>query len=94
MLDGARLVFDVSLEGLNGNVAPFLAAVQNIRRFPKQAAVAAAIRRDLAGSYVWSLPAELAPRALQDPLSYRTFSHVLGSALTFSVASSVTCASR
>jgi histidine ammonia-lyase len=81
MLDRARLVFDVSLEGLNGNVAPFLARVQDIRHFPKQAAVAGAIRRDLAGSYVWSLPTALAQRALQDPLSYRTFSHVLGGAL-------------
>jgi histidine ammonia-lyase len=35
------------------------------------------IRADLAGSYLWS-PSPT--RALQDPLSYRSFSHVLGSA--------------
>ncbi len=77
MLDRGRRVFSLSLEGLNGNVAPFLAAVQNIRAFPRQARAAAMIRSDLAGSFLWS-PSPT--RALQDPLSYRTFSHVLGSA--------------
>jgi len=77
LLDRARKVFSLSLEGLNGNVAPFLAAVQNARALPGQARAAAAIRRDLSGSYLWSLSST---RALQDPLSYRTFSHVLGSA--------------
>jgi histidine ammonia-lyase len=77
MLGRSRQVFDLSLEGLNGNIAPFLAAVQDIRAFPGQAEAAAAIRHDLAGSYLWSLSDT---RALQDPLSYRTFSHVLGSA--------------
>lgn len=77
LLDRARRVFGLSLEGLNGNVAPFLASVQDARAFPGQARAAAAIRRDLSGSYLWSLSPT---RALQDPLSYRTFSHVLGSA--------------
>jgi histidine ammonia-lyase len=78
LLDRARRVFALSLEGLDGNVAPFLAAVQDVRAFPGQARAAAAIRRDLGGSYLWS-PSPT--RALQDPLSYRTFSHVLGSAI-------------
>jgi histidine ammonia-lyase len=77
LLERARQVFGLSLEGLNGNVAPFLAAVQNARAFPGQTHAAAAIRRDLRGSFLWS-PSPT--RALQDPLSYRTFSHVLGSA--------------
>jgi histidine ammonia-lyase len=77
LLGRARRVFGLSLEGLNGNIAPFLAPVQSVRAFPGQARVAAAIRRDLAGSYVRSLSHK---RALQDPLSYRTFSQVLGSA--------------
>ncbi len=77
MLDRARRVFGLSLEGLNGNVAPFLPAVQRIRAFPRQARAASMIRADLAGSYLWS-PSPT--RALQDPLSYRSFSHVLGSA--------------
>jgi histidine ammonia-lyase len=77
MLARAQQVFAVSLEGVNGNIAPFLAAVQDARAFPGQAAAAADVRDDLAGSYLFSLdPA----RALQDPLSYRTFSHVVGSA--------------
>ena len=77
MLVRTRLVFALSLEGLNGNVAPFLAAAQDVRAFPGQATVAAALRDDLSGSYLFSLdPA----RALQDPLSYRTFSQVVGSA--------------
>lgn len=77
LLGRARHVFGLSLEGLNGNIAPFLAPVQKIRAFAGQARVAAGIRRDLAGSYVRSLSRT---RALQDPLSYRTFSQVLGSA--------------
>jgi histidine ammonia-lyase len=77
LLDRARRVFSLSLEGLNGNIAPFLAAVQDVRAFPGQARAAAAIRRDLSGSYLWQQSPE---RALQDPLSYRTFSHVLGTA--------------
>ena len=77
LLDRARRVFGLSLEGLNGNVAPFLAAVQNTRAFAGQARAAAAIRSDLSGSYLWS-PSRT--RALQDPLSFRTFSHVLGTA--------------
>ena len=77
MLARARQVFALSLEGINGNIAPFLAEVQNTRAFPGQAAAAAAARYDLDGSYLFSLdPA----RALQDPLSYRTFSQVAGSA--------------
>lgn len=54
LLERARWVFGLSLEGLNGNVAPFLAAVQNVRAFPGQTRAAAAIRRDLRGSYLWS----------------------------------------
>jgi hypothetical protein len=77
LLGRARHVFGLSLEGLNGNIAPFLAPVQKIRAFPGQARVAARIRHDLAGSYVRSLSRT---RPLQDPLSYRTFSQVLGSA--------------
>ncbi len=77
LLERGRRVFSLSLEGLDGNVAPFLAVVQNVRAFPGQARAAAAIRRDLSGSYLWS---DSPTRALQDPLSYRTFSHVLGTA--------------
>ena len=75
VLARARQVFALSMEGLNGNVAPFLAEVQQVRAFPGQAAAAAAVRDELRGSFLYSVdPA----RALQDPLSYRTFSQVSG----------------
>jgi histidine ammonia-lyase len=77
MLARAQQVFALSLEGLDGNIAPFLTAVQGVRAFPGQATVAAAVCGDLAGSYLFSLDPT---RALQDPLSFRTFSQVVGSA--------------
>jgi histidine ammonia-lyase len=77
LLTRARQVFALSLEGLNGNIAPFLAEAQGVREFPGQATVAAAVCEHLAGSYLFSLDPH---RALQDPLSFRTFSQVLGSA--------------
>jgi histidine ammonia-lyase len=77
LLTRARQVFALSLEGLDGNIAPFLAEAQAVRAFPGQAAVAAAVCDHLDGSYLFSLnPA----RALQDPLSFRTFSQVVSSA--------------
>lgn len=85
MLEAARHVFALSLEGLNGNVAPFLAAVQEVRAFPGQRSAADQIVSDLQGSYLWSTytPTTLptpTTRRLQDPLSYRTASQVFGSA--------------
>jgi histidine ammonia-lyase len=77
LLTRARQVFALSLEGLNGNIAPFLAEAQAVRAFPGQAAVAAAVCDHLAGSYLFSLSPG---RALQDPLSFRTFSQVVSSA--------------
>jgi len=77
LLTRARQVFTLSIEGLNGNIAPFLAEAQGVREFPGQATVAAAVCDNLAGSYLFSLDPN---RALQDPLSFRTFSHVVGSA--------------
>ncbi len=77
LLTRARQVFALSLEGLDGNIAPFLAEAQAVRAFPGQAAVAAAVCDHLAGSYLFSLNPG---RALQDPLSFRTFSQVVSSA--------------
>ncbi|SFC77665.1 histidine ammonia-lyase [Polaromonas sp. OV174] len=74
-LDAADRVFSLSLEGLNGNVAPFLPAVQVSRPFVGQQQTAAHIRSLLEGSYLWSLSEQ---RALQDPLSYRTVSQTHG----------------
>jgi histidine ammonia-lyase len=77
LLEMAHLVFALSLEGLNGNVAPFLVPVQHMRPNPGQQSAAAKIRVDLEGSYLWRR-SEM--RALQDPLSFRTASQVLGTA--------------
>lgn len=71
----ARKVCALSLEALNGNVAPFLPEVHAIRAYEAQGRAAAAILAELDGSYLWQPSAQ---RALQDPLSFRTVSHVLG----------------
>jgi histidine ammonia-lyase len=76
-------VFALSLEALNGNVSPFLESVHAVRPYPTQGEVAGAIRNELEGSFLWACTDKRAPgscddkRALQDPLSYRTASHVL-----------------
>ncbi len=75
LLETAELVSALSLEGLNGNVAPFLAPVQDVRPYEHQVESAQRMRRYLAGSYLWE-PDE--DRALQDPLSFRTASQVHG----------------
>lgn len=70
-------VFALSLEGLNGNVAPFLEASVAARPRPGFAAAAAQLRSALAGSALWQADET---RPLQDPLSFRTMPHVLGNA--------------
>lgn len=76
-LEKEAVIFGLALEGFNGNVAPFLAATNEIRPFPENLAGAQMIRNALQGSYLWSPSDE---RALQDPLSYRTMAYVLGEA--------------
>ncbi len=61
-------VYALSLEGLNGNVAPILPQTIGARPFPELASAAADMRAALAGSYLWE---KNATRPLQDPLSYR-----------------------
>ena len=70
-------VFALSLEGLDGNVAPFLEATVAARPRAGFVAVAARLRADLAGSDLWKVSAK---RPLQDPLSFRTLPIVLGNA--------------
>jgi histidine ammonia-lyase len=81
-------VFALSLEALNGNVSPFLESVHSVRPYPTQGIVAANIRKELEGSFLWACKDKGKPgswcddkRALQDPLSFRTASHVLAVAL-------------
>jgi histidine ammonia-lyase len=87
LLESARKVFALSLEALNGNVSPFLERVHSVRPYPTQGMIAEEIRKELEGSFLWECKDKREPglcdesRALQDPLSYRTASHVLAVAL-------------
>lgn len=75
LLELETKVFALDLEALNGNVSPFLPAVHSAQR--TQGLVAANVLHLLRGSYLWSRDAN---RPLQDPLSFRTASHVLAAA--------------
>ncbi len=77
LLAVALKVFALSLEGLNGNVAPFLSPVHELRPYAAPGTAAAAIVAALDGSYLWERSEE---RALQDPLSFRTAAYLLGGA--------------
>jgi histidine ammonia-lyase len=78
LLEVAPRVFALSLEGLNGNVAPFLPEVLALRPYSEPAATARSVLAALEGSYLWrTSPA----RALQDPLSFRGAAHVIGVAV-------------
>jgi histidine ammonia-lyase len=76
-LRASDLVFALSLEGLDGNLAPFLETTQSLRPFHGQSTAASRIRSFLDGSYLESRDPD---RALQDPLSFRTVSQVHGAA--------------
>jgi histidine ammonia-lyase len=83
LLAWSSKVFALSLEALNGNISPFLAFVNAVRPYPTQGSVAEDIRKELEGSFLWALweckhKSCDDKRALQDPLSFRTASHVLG----------------
>lgn len=77
LLSISPTLFALSLEALNGNVAPFLPQTNDIRPFPYIASTTNAILDRLQGSYLWQLNDE---RPLQDPLSYRTTAYTLASA--------------
>ncbi|CAB3631928.1 Histidine ammonia-lyase [Achromobacter sp. 2789STDY5608633] len=77
MLDRADEVAALSLEGLNGNIAPLLAITQAQRPYPAQQQVAQRILSLLDGSALWQADEQ---RSLQDPLSFRTVSQVHGAA--------------
>jgi len=74
-LEMAKLVFALSLEGVNGNIEPFLEDTNAVRPFPMVNRVSRDIRKILRGSYIWD-PSESRP--LQDALSYRTAAYTLG----------------
>lgn len=72
------VVFALTLEGFNGNIAPFLPQATRMRPFPGMQHAAQAICDALEGSYLWDHDPI---RALQDPLSYRTMAYTLGNAI-------------
>ena len=73
----APTVFSLSLEGLNGNVSPFLPQTNDIRPFPYIKEATGEILDQLDGSYLWQLNSK---RSLQDPLSYRTTAYTFAGA--------------
>ncbi|GIU13898.1 phenylalanine/histidine ammonia-lyase [Shewanella sp. MBTL60-007] len=77
LLEVSPTVFSLSLEGLNGNVSPFLPQTNDIRPFPYLKEATANVRDSLTGSYLWDANSE---RPLQDPLSYRTTAYTFASA--------------
>lgn len=77
LVDRADEIAALSLEGLNGNVAPLLPATQSQRPYAGQRQSARHILGMLEGSALWQIDEQ---RALQDPLSFRTASQVHGAA--------------
>lgn len=77
LLDRADQAYALSLEALNGNVAPLLPASLALRPYPQLIEEAARLRELLAGSALWSPDPE---RYLQDPLSVRTTPAIHGAA--------------
>ena len=71
-LEISKLVFALSLEALNGNIAPFSKEAANLRPFPDFVEIAKDLRETLKDSYLFD---ENGERALQDPLSYRDASY-------------------
>ncbi len=85
LLNRADIVFALSLEGLNGNIAPLIKEAQDIRPYKGQNISAGQIRGYLAGSYLWDKidskdndKRGYKKRSLQDPLSFRDASQVHG----------------
>ncbi len=77
LLETADAVFAMSLEGLNGNVAPLFEEVNAIRGYRGQIGAARRLRDHLDGSYLWQ---DDPARSLQDPLSFRDVCQVHGTA--------------
>ena len=71
------IVYGLTLEGLNGNVAPFLAQTVNNHPLTGLKEAAAEMRATLKDSYLWNFDKT---RALQDPLSFRTTVYTISEA--------------
>lgn len=71
------VVYGLTLEGMNGNMAPFLAQTVNNHPLTGLKEAAAEMRATLKGSYLWNFDKT---RALQDPLSFRTTVYTISEA--------------
>lgn len=71
----SKYVYALSLEALNGNIAPMHQVTRKLRPFPGFVGAASKITKILEGSYLWEQDNS---RALQDPLSYRDGAYILG----------------
>ncbi len=78
LVDMAALAAALSFEGFRANPSPVLAEVAAARPGPGQERAAAALRDFLGESPLWQTGA---PRAVQDPLSFRCVAPVHGAAL-------------
>jgi histidine ammonia-lyase len=75
LLKANMMTFAVSIQGLNGNVSPFLEDTLNLHPFPSTVKAGGEIRTLLKGSSIWDRDDN---RRLQDPLSFRDSVFVLG----------------
>ena len=75
LVDTTQQIAALSLEGLNGNIAPFFASASKERNYVGASRSAAQFRNLLQGSYLNEVDGT---RALQDPLSFRTANYQIG----------------
>lgn len=77
VLELSPVVYGLTLEGMNGNVAPFLAQTVKSHPLTGLSEAATEMRATLKGSYLWEKDPT---RALQDPLSFRTTIYTISEA--------------
>lgn len=77
VLELSPVVYGLTLEGMNGNVAPFLAQTVKSHPLADLSEAATEMRATLKGSYLWEKDPT---RALQDPLSFRTTIYTISEA--------------
>lgn len=77
VLQLSPVVYGLTLEGMNGNVAPFLTQTVKSHPLAGLSEAAAEMRATLKGSYLWEKDPT---RALQDPLSFRTTVYAISEA--------------
>ena len=76
LLDALVVAGALDLEAFAANTSLVDPVVGEARPYPGLARTISRVRALLEGSYLWEVP----PRNLQDPLTFRTLPHVLGSA--------------